>query len=156
MRPGENAVRSLLALLVLSALLAGLIAGCGGGDQSGTGGEKKQQAGKAAKREGGGVKAEESNTKIALGTIRAVKEDKRRISLKPTVEAQGDGSLAFRVADNADITLDGKEAELADIAGGQQAQVEFVGGEKGAGRALSVQLFQVQREQPPGEDGQTN
>ena len=144
MRPGENAVRSLLALLVLSALLAGLIAGCGGGDQSGTGGEKKQQAGKAAKREGGGVKAEESNTKIALGTIRAVKEDKRRISLKPTVEAQGDGSLAFRVADNA------------DIAGGQQAQVEFVGGEKGAGRALSVQLFQVQREQPPGEDGQTN
>ena len=156
MRPGKNAVRPLLALFVLSALLTGLVAGCGGGDQSGQsggGGERKQSGGEAAEQGGGASNAEEADKKIALGTIRAVKPDKGRISLKPTVEDQGDGSLAFRVAEDADITLDGRPAEVSDIKGGQQAQIEYVSGERSVGRVLSIQLFAIQRQQ---EDGQNN
>lgn len=149
MRTRENAVRPLLALFGLSALLIGLAAGCGGGDQPQSGGEEKQQDG------GKAAKVEESETKIALGTIRAVKPDKGRISLKPTADVQGDGPLAFKGAENADITLDGGEAEVADIKGGQQAQIEYVGDEKGVRRATSVQLFGVQR-QPSEEDGNAN
>ena len=149
MRTRENAVGPLLALGVLSALLIGLAAGCGGEDQPQGGREKKQQD------EGKAAKVEELETNIALGTIRAVKPDKGRISLKPTVEDQGDGSLAFKVGEDADITLDGKKAELADIAGGQQAKIEYVGSDKGVSRATSVQLFGVQR-QPSGEDGNPN
>jgi hypothetical protein len=149
MRTRENAVGPLLALCVLSVLLVGLVAGCGGGDQQQGGGEKEQQDGGRAANVG------ESETKIALGTVRAVKPDKGRISLKPTVERQGDGSLAFKVGENADITLDGRKAEIADVKGGQQAQIEYVGGEKGVGRATSVQLFGVRR-QPSGGDENTN
>ena len=149
MRTRENAAGPLLALSVLSALLIGLAAGCGGEDQPQGGGEEKQQDG------GKAAKVEVSETKIALGTIRAVKPDKGRISLKPFVENQGDGSLAFKVGENADITLDGKKAELADVAGGQQAKIEYVGGDKGVSRATSVQLFEVQG-QPSVEDGNPN
>jgi hypothetical protein len=136
----ERAARSLLVLLVLSVLLAG----CGGGDGSGVGNSQGQQGDRAAEGDGG---AQGSEKKIAFGTIRAVKPDKGRISLKPTSEAQGDEPLAFKVADNTAITLDGREAEIGDVAGGQQAQIEYAGGGGGVNRATSVELFQVQRQE---------
>lgn len=154
MRTRENAARPLLALFVLSALLVGLVAGCGGGDQPQSGGGDQPQSGGEKEQQDGG-NAQESETKIALGTIRAVKPDKGRISLKPTADVQSEEPLGFKVASNADITLDGKKAEIADIKGGQQAQIEYVGGEKGVGRATSVQLFGVQG-QPSGGGENTN
>lgn len=136
----ERAVRPLLALLVLSVILAG----CGGGEGSGGSDPQKQQGNKAAESNGG---AQEPEKKIALGTIRAVKPDKGRISLKPASEVQGEEPLAFKVADDTTITLDGREAEIGDVAGGQQAQIEYFGGGGGVNRATSVELFQVQRQE---------
>ncbi len=146
MRARENAVRPLLALFVVSVLLAGLVAGCGGGDQSGNERDKKQQGGKAA--EAGG-----SDRKIALGTIRAFEEDKRKVYLKPAAEARGEKQLSFKVNKRADITLGGKKAEIGDIARGQQAQIGYVDRAKGPGRALSVDLFGA-RGQEPSKEGE--
>lgn len=146
MRARENAVRPLLALFVVSVLLAGLVAGCGGGDQSGNERDKKQQGGKAADTGG-------SDRKIALGTIRAFEEDKRKVYLKPAAEARGEKQLSFKVNKRADITLGGKKAEIGDIARGQQAQIGYVDRAKGPGRALSVNLFGVPGQQEPSEEG---
>ena len=146
MRVRKNAVRPLLALFVVSVLLAGLVAGCGGGDQSGNERDKKQQGGKAADTGG-------SDRKIALGTIRAFEEDKRKVYLKPAAEARGEKQLSFKVNKRADITLGGKKAEIGDIARGQQAQIGYVDRAKGPGRALSVNLFGVPGQQEPSEEG---
>jgi hypothetical protein len=146
MRARENAVRPLLALFVVSVLLAGLVVGCGGGDQSGNERDKKQQGGKAADTGG-------SDRKIALGTIRAFEEDKRKVYLKPAAEARGEKQLSFKVNKRADITLGGKKAEIGDIARGQQAQIGYVDRAKGPGRALSVNLFGVPGQQEPSEEG---
>jgi hypothetical protein len=146
MRARENAVRPLLALFVVSVLLAALVAGCGGGDQSGNERDKKQQGGKAADTGG-------SDRKIALGTIRAFEEDKRKVYLKPAAEARGEKQLSFKVNKRADITLGGKKAEIGDIARGQQAQIGYVDRAKGPGRALSVNLFGVPGQQEPSEEG---
>ena len=149
MRARENAVRPLLALFVVSVLLAGLVAGCGGGDQSGNERDKKQQGGKAADTGG-------SDRKIALGTIRAFEEDKRKVYLKPAAEARGEKQLSFKVNKRADITLGGKKAEIGDIARGQQAQIGYVDRAKGPGRALSVNLFGVPGQEPSEEGGNAN
>ncbi len=149
MRARENAVRPLLALFVVSVLLAGLVAGCGGGDQSGNERDKKQQGGKAADTGG-------SDSKIALGTIRAFEEDKRKVYLKPAAEARGEKQLSFKVNKRADITLGGKKAEIGDIARGQQAQIGYVDRAKGPGRALSVNLFGVPGQEPSEEGGNAN
>ena len=149
MRARENAVRPLLALFVVSVLLAGLVAGCGGGDQSGNERDKKQQGGKAADTGG-------SDRKIALGTIRAFEEDKRKVYLKPAAEARGERQLSFKVNKRADITLGGKKAEIGDIARGQQAQIGYVDRAKGPGRALSVNLFGVPGQEPSEEGGNAN
>ena len=149
MRPRENAVRPLLALFVVSVLLAALVAGCGGGDQLGNGREKKHQGGKAADTGG-------SDRKIALGTIRAFEKDKRKIYLKPAAEARGEKQLSFKVNKRADITLGGKKAEIGDIARGQQAQIGYVDRAKGPGRALSVNLFGVPGQEPSEEGGNAN
>jgi hypothetical protein len=146
MRARENAVRPLLALFVVSVLLAALVAGCGGGDQSGNERDKKQQGGKAADTGG-------SDRKMALGTIRAFEEDKRKVYLKPAAEARGEKQLSFKVNKRADITLGGKKAEIGDIARGQQAQIGYVDRAKGPGRALSVNLFGVPGQQEPSEEG---
>ena len=146
MRARENAVRPLLALFVVSVLLAALVAGCGGGDQSGNERDKKQQGGKAADTGG-------SDRKIALGTIRAFEADKRKVYLKPAAEARGEKQLSFKVNKRADITLGGKKAEIGDIARGQQAQIGYVDRAKGPGRALSVNLFGVPGQQEPSEEG---
>ena len=149
MRARENAVRPLLALFVVSVLLAALVAGCGGGDQSGNERDKKQQGGKAAHTGG-------SDRKIALGTIRAFEEDKRKVYLKPAAEARGERQLSFKVNKRADITLGGKKAEIGDIARGQQAQIGYVDRAKGPGRALSVNLFGVPGQEPSEEGGNAN
>jgi hypothetical protein len=149
MRARGNAVRPLLALFVVSVLLAGLVVGCGGGDQSGNERDKKQQGGKAADTGG-------SDRKIALGTIRAFEEDKRKVYLKPAAEARGEKQLSFKVNKRADITLGGKKAEIGDIARGQQAQIGYVDRPKGPGRALSVNLFGVPRQEPSEEGGNAN
>jgi hypothetical protein len=149
MRARENAVRPLLALFVVSVLLAALVAGCGGGDQSGNERDKKQQGGKAADTGG-------SDRKIALGTIRAFEEDKRKVYLKPAAEARGEKQLSFKVNKRADITLGGKKAEIGDIARGQQAQIGYVDRAKGPGRALSVNLFGVPGQEPSEEGGNAN
>jgi hypothetical protein len=133
----ETSAVSTILPLVLSLLLVGLLAGCGGSDQSGGG----QQEGKAAKKE-------KLSRKVAIGTVRAYKDDRRRLSLRPASEAQGDKPLGFKVRKNAQVTLDGEQAELGDIAEGQQAQIRYVV-KNDVNRAIIVQLFS---KQPSGED----
>jgi hypothetical protein len=148
---------SLIHPLVLSLLLAGVLAGCSGGDQSadqsGTG---QKQGGKAG---GETAKQKRLSGKIAIGTVRAYKDDKRRLSLRPANKKQGDKPLGFKVRKNAQVTLDGEKAELGDIVEGQQAQVRYVV-KNDVNRATIVQLFSRQpsskdknEKQPSGENG---
>ena len=140
---------SVMLPLVLLLLLAGLLAGCGGGDESGGG----QQGGN--KGDGGSLKKEKLSKKIAIGTVRAYKDDRRRLSLRPASEDQGDKPLGFKVRKKAQVTVDGKQAELGDIEEGQQAQVRYVV-ENGGNRAIILQLFSRQQsgedKKRPGED----
>jgi hypothetical protein len=131
-------------VLPLVLLLVVLLAGCSGGDQSGDQsgrGQQDKQGGKAAKKE-------RLSKKVAIGTVRGYKDDKRRLSLRPAAEDQGDKPLGFKVRKNAQITLDGEQAELGDIEEGQQAQVRYVVVNK-VNRAIILQLFS---KQPSGED----
>jgi ABC-type Fe3+-hydroxamate transport system substrate-binding protein len=111
--------------LIATILLAGLLAGCaGGGDQaqnggSQGGGEQKQTAQDKENQ------AEAPQIKTALGTIVSVKPDRRKIILRPSTEHQGD-RLVFKVVDDAQITLDDKPAEMADVQERQQAQIQYV------------------------------
>ena len=141
MRLRENSTVSMILPLVLSLLLVGLLAGCGGSDQSGG----SQQEGKAGSN---AAKKEKLSRKVAIGTVRAYKDDRRRLSLRPASEAQGDKPLSFKVRKNAQVTLDGEQAELGDIEEGQQAQIRYVV-KSGVNRAIIVQLFS---KQPSGED----
>jgi hypothetical protein len=137
----ESSAASKILALVLSLLLVGLLAGCGGSDQSGGG----QQEGTPG---GGGAKKEKLTRKVAIGTVRAYKDDKRRLSLRPASEAQGKKPLGFKVRKKAQVTLDGEQAELGDIEEGQQAQVRYVV-KNDVNRAIIVQLFSKQQS---GED----
>jgi hypothetical protein len=137
----ETSAVSRILALVLSLLLVGLLAGCGGSDQSGGG----QQEGKAG---GEGAKKEKLSRKVAIGTVRAYKDDRRRLSLRPASEAQGDKPLGFKVRKKAQITLDGEQAEPGDIEEGQQAQIRYVV-KNDVNRAIIVQLFSKQQS---GED----
>ena len=108
--------------VIASILLAGLLAGCaGGGDQSGNGGNEGQ--GEAA--QGEETQADAPVSKIALGRVIAVKPDRRKVILRPSTEQQGD-RLVFKVVDDAQITLDDQQAEMADVQEGQQAQITYV------------------------------
>jgi hypothetical protein len=112
---------------IVSILLAGLLAGCGGGgDQaadSGSQGGDGEQQGEAA--QGEGTQANAPQVKIALGRVISVKPDRRKIILRPSTEQQGD-RLIFKVRDDAEITLDDQQVEMADVQEGQQAQIEYV------------------------------
>jgi hypothetical protein len=150
----ETSAVALILPLVLSFMLAGLLAGCGGssGGQSGGGQQQGKAGGEAAKKK-------PLPSKIAVGTVRAYKDDKRRLSLRPAAKAQGQKPLGFKVRKNAQVTLDGKQAELKDIQEGQQAQIRYVVKNE-INRAIIVQLFSKQpsgqdkkKKQPPGEDG---
>ena len=110
-----------LYFIVLSIVIAGLLAGCaGGGDQGGKGG-----SGSSEKQQGETTQANAPQLKIALGRIVAVKPDRRKVIVRPSTEQQGD-RLVFKVVDNAKISLDDQQAEMADVKEGQQAKVEYV------------------------------
>ena len=154
MRLRETSAVSLILPLVLSLLLAGLLAGCGSGDQSG-GGQKEKQGGEAG---GKAAKQKRLSGKIAIGTVRAYKDDKRRLSLRPAAKKQDDKPLGFKVRKHAQVTLDGEKAELGDIEEGQQAQIRYIVKNE-VNRATIVQLFSRQsspgdesKKQPSGED----
>jgi hypothetical protein len=120
--------RSAALFFVASILLAGLIAGCAG-DQAGDGGSQgTEEQGKAAQgkaTQGEATQAKAPQLKVALGKVKAVKPDRRKIILKPSTEQQGD-RLVFKVVDNAQIQLDNQPAEMADVQKGQRAQIEYV------------------------------
>ena len=152
MRLRKTSTVSMTLPLVLLILLVGLLAGCGGNDQSGGG---QQGGGKAG---GVAAKKEKLSRKVAIGTVRAYKDDRRRLSLRPALESQGDGPLAFKVRKKAQVTLDGQQAELGDIEEGQQAQIRYVVVNE-VNRAIIVQLFSKQpsggdkkEKKPSGED----
>ena len=154
MRPRETL--ALILPLVLSLLLAGFLAGCGGDEGSGnqSGGGQGQGA------KAGGAKQKRLSGKIAIGTVRAYKDDKRRLSLRPAAKAQGEKPIGFKVRKRAQVTLDGKEAELGDIVSGQQAQIRYVV-QNDINRATIVQLFSRQpsakdKKQPSNEDKQSS
>ena len=115
--------------LLVFILLSGLLAGCGGGgDQSGNGGSQDGGAPGEGEQQQGGAAQEDAAPapKIALGTIKSVKPDKRKIVLQSTAEVQGGERMTFKVKKNAKITLDDKEAEMADVKEGQHAQIQYV------------------------------
>lgn len=160
MRFRESQAVSLLLPLVLSVVLVGSLAGCGGGQSEG-GGQERNPEGKPA---GEAAKKEPLPRKMAFGTVRAFKDDKRRLSLRPTVNAQGEKPLGFKVRKNARVSFAGKEADAGDIKEGQQAQVSYVVKNE-VNRAVVVNLFEPEEkpskggekktEQPSGGDEKT-
>ena len=112
--------------IIVLILLAGLLAGCGGGDQSGNGGQGNGESGGTKKLGGEAAKKGASLPKIALGTVKSVKPEKRRVVLKPSTKQQGEKPIRFKISKNTRVTLDNKQAELADIKEGQQAQITYV------------------------------
>lgn len=136
--------RGLSAALSLAVivLMVGLLAGCGGGDQSGSG---AQQGGKANAGQGKKTPGEQGKNapgkKILLGTVTFVNPKTEGFSVKPTMKEQGKKPVAFRPAKNVKITLAGKEAKLEDMKKGQQAQVEYVV-RNDRNRARSIRLFE--------------
>ena len=80
-------------------------------------------------------------TKIALGTIQRVNTEAKRFTLIPASEERDKEPQAFKLTPQAKITLGDKEAELADMEKGQQANVEYIV-LKDLNRVRSVQLFE--------------
>jgi hypothetical protein len=110
-----------LYFIVSISLAGGLLAGCaGGGDQAGNGGGEQGQA-----AQGERTQASPPQLKIALGKVVNVKPDRRKIVLRPSTEQQGD-RLVFKVIDDARITLNDQQAEMADVREGQQARIDYV------------------------------
>ena len=134
----------------LLALLAALLAGCGGGE--GQSGGSQEGGGQQGQQQESKKQAQE--TKIAVGNVVAVKPDRRRMVVQPSQEAEGTEKISINVRKTAEITLGGEKAEMGDIAEGQQAQAEYVVKNE-VNRAVSVQLFEAEgspEEQPQGED----
>ena len=158
MRLRENSALSLLLPLILSVVLLGFLAACGGGQSEG-GGQGNKQEGKAAGEAAGKVaneaaKKEPLQRKMAFGTVRAFKDDKRRLSLRPTVNAQGKKPLGFKVRKNAQFTLGGEKAEMEAIKEGQQAQISYVIKNE-VNRAVVVNLFEPEEKPSRGGEKET-
>ncbi|QYJ16082.1 hypothetical protein Rxycam_01913 [Rubrobacter xylanophilus DSM 9941] len=137
----RNTVLTLFAL-ILAALC--LVAGCsGGGDENRQQSAGSDQQGNAAREEQRGGTGNRPALKIALGSVQSVNAEKERFTLKPSAEAQGEEPIPFKLAPEASITLDGRQAELSQMKPGQQAQVEYVVRENLAvpNRARVVELF---------------
>lgn len=129
--------------LATIVLIAGLLTGCGGGDQSGSGsqqdgGSKAEQDQNAPKKQGKSA----PKKKILFGTVTFVNPKTEGFSVRPTIDEQGNKPVAFRLAKETSITLAGKEAKLEDMKKGQQAQVEYVERNE-RNRARSVRLFEA-------------
>jgi hypothetical protein len=134
---------STVLFLVTIVLIAGLLTGCGGGDQSGSG---SQQDGGSKAEQGKNAPVEQGKNapkkKIVFGTVKFVNPKTEGFSVRPTIEEQGKKPVVFRLANETSITLDGKEAKLEDMKKGQQAQVEYVERNE-RNRARSVKLFEA-------------
>jgi hypothetical protein len=137
--------RGLSTVLILATivLIAALLTGCGGGDQSGSG-SQQDGGSKAEQGKKGSVKQGENapKKKIVFGTVMFVNPKTEGFSVRPTIEEQGKKPVVFRLANETTITLDGKEAKLEDMKKGQQAQVEYVERNE-RNRARSVKLFEA-------------
>jgi hypothetical protein len=134
---------STVLFLATIVLIAGLLTGCGGGDQSGSGsqqdgGSKAEQGKNAPKKQGKNA----PKKKILFGTVTFVNPKTEGFSVRPTIDEQGNKPVAFRLAHETSITLGGKEAKLEDMKKGQQAQVEYVE-RNDRNRARSVRLFEA-------------
>jgi hypothetical protein len=146
MHPRGLSTALFLAMIVL---IAGLLAGCGGGDQSGSGsqqngGSQAKQDENAPKKQGGNApkqrKKNAPEKKILFGIVRFVNPKTEGFSVHPRVPEQGKKPVVFRLAQQTEITLDGKKAKLEDMKKGQQAQVEYIV-RNDRNRALTVRLF---------------
>ena len=137
--------RGLSTVLILATivLIAALLTGCGGGDQSGSG-SQQDGGSKAEQGKNASVKQGENapKKKIVFGTVTFVNPKTEGFSVRPTIEVQGKKPVVFRLANETTITLDGKEAKLEDMKKGQQAQVEYVERNE-RNRARSVKLFEA-------------
>ena len=134
---------STVLFLATIVLIAGLLTGCGGGDQSGSGsqqdgGSKAEQGENASKTRGKNA----PKKKLLFGTVTFVNPKTEGFSVRPTIDEQGNKPVAFRLANETSITLGGKEAKLEDMKKGQQAQVEYVERNE-RNRARSVRLFEA-------------
>jgi hypothetical protein len=134
---------STVLFLATIVLIAGLLAGCGGGDQSGSG-SQQDGGSKAEQGKNAPVKQDKNapKKKILFGTVTFVNPKTEGFSVRPTIEEQGNKPVAFRLAKETSITLGGKEAKLEDMKKGQQAQVEYVERNE-RNRARSVRLFEA-------------
>jgi hypothetical protein len=142
---------STVLFLVTIVLIAGLLTGCGGGDQSGSGsqqdgGSNAEQGKNAPVKQGENAPKKQGKNapkkKIVFGTVTFVNPKTEGFSVRPTIEEQGKKPVVFRLANETSITLDGKEAKLEDMKKGQQAQVEYVERNE-RNRARSVKLFEA-------------
>jgi hypothetical protein len=134
---------STVLFLVTIVLLAVLLSGCGGGDQSGSG--SKQDGGSQAEQGNKAPVGQGENApkkKILFGTVTFVNLKTEGFSVRPTIDEQGNKPVVFRLANESSITLGGKEAKLEDMKKGQQAQVEYVVRNE-RNRARSVRLFEA-------------
>jgi hypothetical protein len=146
MHPRGPSTALFLAMIVL---IAGLLAGCGGGDQSGSGsqqngGSQAKQDENAPKKQGGNAPKQRKNApekKILFGIVRFVNPKTEGFSVHPRVPEQGKKPVVFRLAQQTKITLEGKKAKLEDMKKGQQAQVEYIV-RNDRNRALTVRLFE--------------
>ncbi len=131
-------------IVPLLALLAALLAGCGGG--AGQSGGSQEDGGQQDQQQESKKQAQE--TKIAIGNVVAVQPDRRRMVLQPSQEAEGTEEIALNVRKTAEIMLGDEKAEMGDVAEGQQAQAEYIV-KNDVNRAVSVQLFEAEGQ---GED----
>ena len=135
-------IPSTALFLLVFILLSGFLTGCGGGDQSGNGGSQGDGSGGEKQGETPQGEAPQGNApqaKIALGTIRSVKPDRRKIVLRPSVEIQGGERMIFKVKKNAEISLNDQPAEMSDVKEGQQAQIQYViKNERNRARAVAL------------------
>jgi hypothetical protein len=125
-------------IVSLLALLAALLAGCGGEQSAGSedGGQGQDQQQQESEKEA-------QETKIAVGNVVAVQPDRRRMVVQPSQQAEGTEKVPINVRKTAEITLGGEKAEMGDIAEGQQAQARYVV-KNDVNRAVSVQLFEAE------------
>ncbi|MEJ7814600.1 MAG: hypothetical protein WKF53_05430 [Rubrobacter sp.] len=136
--------------LVTIVLIAGLLTGCGGGDQSGSGsqqdgGSKAEQGKNAPVKQDKNAPKKAKNApkkKILFGDVLFVNPKTEGFSVRPTVNEQGKKPVVFRLAKETRITLGGKDAKLEDMKKGQQAQVEYVE-RNDRNRARTVRLFEA-------------
>jgi hypothetical protein len=134
--------------LVTIVLIAGLLTGCGGGDQSGSGsqqdGGSKAEQGKNAPKKAKNAPKKAKNApekKILFGIVTFVNPKTEGFSVRPTVNEQGKEPVVFRLAKESSITLGDEAAKLEDMKKGQQAQVEYLE-RNDRNRARSVRLFE--------------